>query len=89
MRVIRAGKVVEEHPAQDENMDTQKVHPSFKKAFEPFRLLGKKSARNKGSRNISRFFKERPNDDLVGLCEKYVEKLKKLVDECEQLFNRA
>jgi hypothetical protein len=41
------------------------------------------------SRNISRFFKERPNDDLVGLCEKYVEKLKKLVDECEQLFNRA
>ena len=88
VRVIRAGKAVEEHPAQDENMDTQQV-PSFTKAFEPFRSLGKKSARNKGSRNISRFFKERPDDDLVGLCEKYVGKLKKLVDECEQLFNRT
>ena len=89
MRVIRAGKVVEEYPAQDGNKDTQPVLPSLKKAFEPFRLLGKKSARNKGSRSISRFFKERPSEDLVGLCEKYIGNLKKLVDECEQLFNRT
>jgi hypothetical protein len=86
VRVIRAGKVAEKYRAQDGNMVTQHISPSFKKTFEPFRLFGKKPARNVGSRSISRFFKERPNDDLVVLCEKYVGKLKKLVDECEQLF---
>jgi hypothetical protein len=89
VRVIRVGKVAEEYPTQGESNDTKPVLSSFKDAVEPFRLLGKKFARNKGSRNISRFFKERPSEDLVGMCEKYLGNLRKLVDDGEQLFDRT
>jgi hypothetical protein len=67
-----------------ENTIGKKIYKKVKSA-----LLGKKSATNKGSRSVSRFFNERPSEDLVGLREKYLRKLKKLVDECEQLFDRA
>jgi hypothetical protein len=47
----------------------------------------KRSNKNKGVRNVLRFFKEHPNKDFIGMCEEYIQKLRKLVDECEQLFN--
>jgi hypothetical protein len=58
VRVIRAGKVAEEHPAQHEVRHTQSVSSSRAKALERFRLLGKRIAKSKGSKSVSRFFQD-------------------------------
>lgn len=72
VRVIRDGKVVEEHSSGD-----------AKKTPSP---LTKEDHVSKATRKVSRFFKEHPSDDLIKLCEMYLERLTKIVDECEQLF---
>jgi hypothetical protein len=41
-----------------------------------------------GTASLSRFLKERPNEDLVELCEKYLQNLRKILDEYEELFNK-
>lgn len=33
------------------------------------------------------YFEERPNDDLLNLCNEYVQKIEKLVEECERQFH--
>jgi len=35
------------------------------------------------------YFEERPNDDLLELCNKYIQKIEKLVDECEKQFYKG
>jgi hypothetical protein len=84
IKVIRAGKVVQDTPNTIEKVlkpfkSIQSQIRSILAAFNPY----KKYKMYKGQRNISRFFKERPNDDLIELCEKYLQKLRELVDECE------
>jgi hypothetical protein len=88
VRVIQGGKEVEERTAQHEERNTQSVSSSGAKAYEPFRLLGKRISKNKGSKSVSRFFQDRPGEDLVGLCEEHLGKLNKLVDECERFSDR-
>jgi hypothetical protein len=56
--------------------------------YTVLKSLNKKSDTQKGTRSISRFFKERPDEDLIELCKKYLQKLSKLLDEYEQLFNK-
>jgi len=34
------------------------------------------------------YFEERPNDDLLELCNKYIQKIEKLVEECEKQFHK-
>ena len=33
-------------------------------------------------------FEERPNEELLGLCSKYIQKIEKLVEECEKQFHK-
>ena len=35
------------------------------------------------------YFEERPNDDLLGLCNKYIQNIEKLVEECEKQFHKG
>jgi len=88
IRVIRAGKVIEEHSSQPTKNIPSPIQSLIKYVYTIFRLLNKKSDSSKGGRSVSRFFKERPDEDLIKLCEKYLQKLRKLLDEYEQLFNR-
>jgi hypothetical protein len=52
----------------------------------PTRSPNERIENSVASRKVSRFFEGRPNEDLFGLCESYIQKLTKRVDECEQLF---
>ena len=52
----------------------------------PTRSSNERSEKSITSRKVSRFFEERPNEDLFELCESYIQKLIILKNECEQLF---
>ncbi|HET7344711.1 MAG TPA: hypothetical protein VFJ05_02425 [Nitrososphaeraceae archaeon] len=41
------------------------------------------------TREVVRLFKERPNENLIQLCDKHLQKLTILLDGCEQLFNSS
>lgn len=34
------------------------------------------------------YFEERPNEELLGLCYKYIQNIEKLVEECEKQFHK-
>lgn len=62
------------------------IKSDIKNVLPSLKCLSKKSDICKAETNISRFFKERPDEDLIELCEKYLNKLSLLVDECEKLL---
>jgi hypothetical protein len=87
VRVIRDGKIVEEHPSKDSKKT--KTITSIKSLIQSASAPFQRSNNNREGRNVSRFFKEDPNEDPIRKCEKYIQKLRNIVDECEQLFNKC
>jgi hypothetical protein len=87
IKAIRAGKIDEEHSSQDaKNIDTSAQRPE-KNESALSKSLNKKSGSGESTREVVRFFVEYPDKNLNELCEKYLQNLTILVDECEQLFN--
>jgi hypothetical protein len=87
VRVIRDGKIVEEHPSR--NSKKTKTTTSIKSLIQSASMPFQRYNNNREGRNVSRFFKEDPNEDLIRKCEKHIQKLRNIVDECEQLFNKC
>ena len=92
VRVIRNGKLVTEHSSHD-HKNTQKIpkanHLSIGSFSGPIDSSSKVDNDIKETRNVSRFFKERPEDDLITICRTYVKRLNELVVECEKLFDKV
>jgi hypothetical protein len=92
VRVIRNGKVVTEHSSHD-HKNIQKTpeanHLSIGRFSGPIDSSSDVVNSIKETRNVSRFFKERPEDDLITICRTYIRRLSELVVECEKLFDKV
>jgi predicted P-loop ATPase/GTPase len=74
VKVVRAGYLVEEHSSQDTKKTDTLSEPLEKNV-------------SASSKAVKRHFKEYPEKKLDELCQRYLQDLTKLVDECEQQFN--
>ena len=53
----------------------------------PVTINGKPATNIKRSTTSKYYFKDKPNDDVIVLCEAYFQKLKELVTKCHDQFN--
>ncbi|MGD1837727.1 MAG: hypothetical protein ACPKPY_06680 [Nitrososphaeraceae archaeon] len=76
VRVIRKDGRIEEHVPQITNKKNSKSS-KVKKIIERINL------RKNNSVKIKFFFKEKPDDDGLDLCQNYFNKIQRLVEECQ------
>ena len=86
---IKANEVTEEHSSEDRKKTGTSGETHEKNASLPFESLNKKSSSDEMAREVVRFFLKYPEKNLINLCEKYLQNLTILADECEQLFNKT